>query len=147
MPKTLKLAALVFAAACGCVAAAQDRPAGGANPATSSQAPRPLTAQERRGKALYRSGAPASGREVTAVVGEVDVPGSTVTCAGCHGLRGEGKTEGGVAAGSLTWSSLVKPDGHTHPNGRKHGAFDESSFARAVARGYSSRGSNAPAAS
>ena len=54
------------------------------------------------------------------------MPASTLTCAGCHGARGEGKTEGGVTAGNLTWSHLLKPYGHTHPSGRKHGPFDES---------------------
>jgi ABC-type branched-subunit amino acid transport system substrate-binding protein len=65
----------------------------------------------------------------------VDVPGSTVTCAGCHGERGEGKTEGGVTAGNLTWANLTKPYGHTHPTGRKHGPFDEAAFVRAVVEG------------
>ena len=76
-----------------------------------------------------------AGREIVAVVGELDVPASTVTCAGCHGARGEGKTEGGVTAGSLMWSHLLKPYGHTHPTGRKHGPFNESSFIRAVTSG------------
>src|SRR5215216_6937391 len=82
---------------------------------------RELTAGEKRGKAFYLRGESASGQEITALMGEIDVPASTLTCAGCHGLRGEGKTEGGVTAGSLTWSNLLKPYGHTHPSGRKHG--------------------------
>ena len=28
------------------------------------------------------------------MMGEIDVPASTLTCAGCHGMRGEGITEG-----------------------------------------------------
>jgi ABC-type branched-subunit amino acid transport system substrate-binding protein len=76
-----------------------------------------------------------SGKEMAAFVGELDVPPSTVTCAGCHGARGEGKTEGGVTAGNLTWANLIKPYGHTHPTGRKHGPFDEASFARALSDG------------
>jgi mono/diheme cytochrome c family protein len=96
---------------------------------------RTLTPQERRGRAIYLRGESASGREIKALVGEVDVPASTVTCAGCHGARGEGKTEGGVTAGNLTWANLTKPYGHTHPTGRKHGPFDEASFVRAVSEG------------
>jgi ABC-type branched-subunit amino acid transport system substrate-binding protein len=96
---------------------------------------RGLTAQERRGRAIYLRGESPSGREIKAVVGEVDVPASTVTCAGCHGARGEGKTEGGVTAGNLTWANLTKPYGHTHPTGRKHGPFDEASIMRAVSDG------------
>src|SRR3712207_5871883 len=84
------------------------------SPAAPAQT-RPLTAQERRGKQIYMRGESASGREIVAVVGEIDVPAATVTCAGCHGARGEGKTEGGVTAGNLTWAHLTKPYGHTHP--------------------------------
>ena len=94
-----------------------------------------LTPQERRGKALYMRGESSSGKEITAMLGEIDVPASAMSCAGCHGLRGEGKTEGGVTAGNLTWSNLLKPYGHTHPTGRKHGPFSEASFIRAVVNG------------
>lgn len=76
------------------------------------------------------------------MIGDVDVPASTVNCAGCHGRRGEGKTEGGVTAGNLTWNNLIKSYGHTHPNGRKHGPFTESSFAMAVVRGADPAGNN-----
>ena len=102
---------------------------------TAAARARVLTPQERRGRAIYLRGESPSGKEIQAFVGEVEVPSSTVTCAGCHGARGEGKTEGGVTAGSLTWANLTKPYGHTHPTGRKHGPFDEASFARAVSAG------------
>jgi ABC-type branched-subunit amino acid transport system substrate-binding protein len=108
--------------------------------------PRGLTPQERRGRAIYLRGESPSGREITATVGELDVPSSTVTCAGCHGARGEGKTEGGVTAGNLTWSNLTKPYGHTHPSGRKHGPFDEAAFARALAEGVDPAGNTMLAA-
>jgi len=101
----------------------------------NQQLNRGLTPQERRGKALYLRGESRSGKEITAMLGEIDVPASTMNCAGCHGLRGEGKTEGGVTAGNLTWSNLLKPYGHTHPSGRKHGPFNESTFIRAVVNG------------
>ncbi|MBV9924311.1 MAG: ABC transporter substrate-binding protein [Acidobacteria bacterium] len=104
------------------------------------QPSRALTPQERRGKALYLRGESATNRELTAVIGEIDVPASTVNCAGCHGARGEGKTEGGVTAGNLTWANLLKPYGHTHPTGRKHGPFDEASFVRAVVGGVDPNG-------
>lgn len=103
---------------------------------------RSLTPAERRGRAIYFRGETSSKREVTAMIGDVDVPASTVNCAGCHGRRGEGKTEGGVTAGNLTWNNLIKPYGHTHPNGRKHGPFSESSFAMAVVRGVDPGGNN-----
>ncbi|HEU4435070.1 MAG TPA: ABC transporter substrate-binding protein [Pyrinomonadaceae bacterium] len=94
-----------------------------------------LTVSERRGKAIYLRGESTSGRRITAMLGDLDVPASTMTCGGCHGLRGEGKTEGGVTAGNLTWSNLLKAYGHTHPSGRKHGAFDERLFVRSLVEG------------
>ena len=93
---------------------------------------RELTLQEKRGKAFYLRGESASGQEITAMMGEVDVPASTLTCAGCHGNRGEGRTEGGVTAGNMSWSYLTKPYGHSDDGGRKHPAFSESSFIRAM---------------
>ncbi len=106
------------------------------------QTAQPHTASERRGKEIYLRGPSPSGREITGRIGEIDVPASTVSCAGCHGLRGEGKTEGGVTAGNLTWPHLSKPYGHTHPTGRKHGPFNESSFIRAVVNGIDSDGND-----
>src|ERR1051325_6313085 len=99
-----------------------------------------LTPQEKRGKAFYLRGESASGQEVTALMGEIDVPASTLTCAGCHGTRGEGKTEGGVTAGPLTWSHLTKPYGHTDEGGRKHQAFSETSFVRMLTAGLDPAG-------
>ena len=99
-----------------------------------------LTDSERRGKAIYLHGESPSGRKITPMLGDIDVPASTMTCAGCHGLRGEGKTEGGVTAGSLTWTSLVKSYGHTHPSGRKHPAFDEKLFTRSLVQGIDPAG-------
>ena len=107
---------------------------------TSAPAAQPLTPSERRGKQIYLRTTSPSAREITAKIGEVDVPGSTLTCAGCHGTRGEGKTEGGVTAGSLTWANLVTPNGHTHPTGRRHEPFNESSFIRAVVNGVDPAG-------
>jgi len=101
---------------------------------------RPLTPEEKRGKALYLRGESASGKEIIALMNDIDVPASTLSCAGCHGARGEGTTEGGVTAGNLTWSNLTKPYGHTHDNGRKHGAFSDASFIRALTAGVDPAG-------
>src|SRR5262245_58311929 len=105
-----------------------------------------LTVNERRGKQIYLHGVSPSGREITGRVGDLDLPAATATCAGCHGMRGEGKTEGGVTGGHLTWSNLVKPYGHTHPIGRTHAAFNEMSFIRAVVNGFDSNGNELLAA-
>lgn len=99
-----------------------------------------LTAQEKRGKAFYLRSESSTGQEIMAYLGEVDVPASTLTCAGCHGPKGQGKSEGGVTAGSLTWSHLTKSYGHVHESGRKHPAFSESSFIRALTGGLDPAG-------
>jgi ABC-type branched-subunit amino acid transport system substrate-binding protein len=101
----------------------------------SSAAYAQLTLSERRGRQIYLRGISPSGREISGRIGEIEMPAATATCSGCHGTRGEGKTEGGVTAGGLTWSNLVKPYGHTHTTGRTHGPFNESSFIRAVING------------
>jgi len=101
-----------------------------------------LTETERRGKEIFLKGTSASGREIMARLNDVDVPAAALPCGGCHGMRGEGKTEGGVTAGDITWSNLIKPYGHTHPSGRKHGPFTESSVIRAVVNGVDPSGND-----
>ena len=101
---------------------------------------RELTPQEKKGKAFYLRGESASGREITAMMGDVDVPATTLPCAGCHGNRGEGRTEGGVTAGNMSWAYLTKPYGHTDEGRRKHGAFTETSFIRSLTSGVDPAG-------
>jgi len=129
--KTLSLLVLLF---CVLVAFSQAQN-------TPSQK-RLLTDSERRGKELYLRGTSPSGREIMARLNDVDVPAAAVPCGGCHGIRGEGKSEGGVTAGDITWSNLIKPYGHTHPTGRKHGPFTESAVIRAVVNGVDSSGND-----
>jgi mono/diheme cytochrome c family protein len=133
------LAALSARLATATPAAAQQTPAPEQSSGATSAEPG-LTPQERRGKAIYMRGESPAGHDIAATVGELDIPASTLTCAGCHGLRGEGKTEGGVTAGNLSWANLIKPYGHTHPTGRKHGPFDERMFARSLAEGMDPSG-------
>ena len=99
---------------------------------------RALSLEEKRGKAFYLRGESSSGQEITAMMGEIEVPATTLTCGGCHGAHGEGKTEGSVTAGNLRWSHLTKPYGHAHEGGRKHPAFSETSFVRTVTAGIPS---------
>lgn len=112
------------------------------SPANTNTAPphRELTLEEKRGKAFYLRGESSSGQEITALLGDIDVPSTTLTCAGCHGARAEGRTEGGVTAGNLTWSYLAKPYGHNDEGGRKHPAFSEASFARMLTAGHDPAG-------
>jgi ABC-type branched-subunit amino acid transport system substrate-binding protein len=107
---------------------------------SAQNTPTPLSAAERRGKEIYFKGTSPSGREIMTRLGELDLPASSFPCSGCHGMRGEGKAEAGVTAGNITWPNLIKPYGHTHSTGRKHGPFKESSFIRAVVNGVDSDG-------
>jgi ABC-type branched-subunit amino acid transport system substrate-binding protein len=127
-------------------AAAQTSGAGQEPSVATVASARGLTLQEKHGRAIYLRGESAAGRQITAIVGELDVPSNSVPCAGCHGRKGEGKSEGGVTAGNLTWANLTKSYGHTHPSGRKHGPFTDSSFITAVARGVDPAQNNLAAA-
>jgi ABC-type branched-subunit amino acid transport system substrate-binding protein len=93
--------------------------------------------RETRGKQIYIQGTSTSGKEILAYLGEssLEVPGSAMPCANCHGLNGEGKPEGGVDPSNLTWESLTKPYGLTHANGRRHPAYTERGLELAIRRG------------
>ena len=135
----LRLILILLIAIAGLMAWAGPAPVHSQSATVPSQR-RELTLQEKRGKAFYLRGESASGQEITAMMGEVDVPASTLTCAGCHGSRGEGRTEGGVTAGSMSWTSLTKPYGHSDEGGRKHSAFTEASFVKALTAGLDPAG-------
>src|SRR5262249_49506969 len=80
-----------------------------------------LNSQELRGRNLYRKGLSASGKPVTAfLAGQTEVNGDMVPCAGCHGLDGRGRAEGGVTPSSVRWQDLVRPYEVTAATGRKH---------------------------
>lgn len=93
--------------------------------------------REIRGKQIYIQGTSASGKEILAYLGEssLEVPGSAMPCANCHGLNGEGKPEGGIDPSNLTWESLSKPYGLTHAGGRRHPAYTERGLELAITRG------------
>src|SRR5918998_570987 len=101
-----------------------------------------LTVEERRGKQIYLRGESASGKEIMAYLGEasLEVPGSTMTCAGCHGFDGQGKPEGGVTPSNITWSALTKAYGVTHASGRKHPPYTERAVELALTRGLDPAG-------
>ncbi len=96
-----------------------------------------LTAAEARGRALFRSGKSPRGSEIVALLsdGAVELPGSSLPCAGCHGRDGRGGSEGGVAPSDLTWQSLAKPYGSQRPGGRRHPPYTERLLGRAISLG------------
>lgn len=110
--------------------------------AESPASPEALKKQIERGRRIYIEGASPSGGEITAVMSDagVEVPASAVPCAGCHGRDGKGRPEGGVAPSDLTWRSLTKPYGGTHPSGRKHPPYDVKLLKRAITLGLDPAG-------
>ena len=105
-----------------------------------------LTPQESRGKQIYVQGKGSSGREILAYLGasSIEVPGSAMPCANCHGLDGQGKPEGGVNPSDLRWESLTKPYGVANANGRKHPPYTERALELAITRGTDPAGNKLP---
>jgi hypothetical protein len=98
-------------------------------------------ADEAAGRRLYLEGVRPSGEPLRALVGFGQTPlsGQAVACGNCHGADGQGRPEGGVLPLAIGWEELTKPYGHAHAS-RRHGAFDERSFARAVNEGLDPAG-------
>jgi ABC-type branched-subunit amino acid transport system substrate-binding protein len=96
-----------------------------------------LTPAQIRGKQIYTRGTSPSGRDILAYLGEssIEMPGSAMPCANCHGLDGKGKPEGGVTPSNLTWEVLSKPYGVKHTDGRQHPAYTERALELAITRG------------
>ena len=94
------------------------------------------------GRRLYLEGITPSGEPLSALVGygQTSLSGQAVACGNCHGADGKGRAEGGVLPSQIGWEELTKSYGHAHPGGRKHGAFGESSFLRAVNEGLDPAG-------
>jgi len=108
----------------------------------SATAQTPLTPQESRGKQIYLLGASKSGRDILAYIGDssLEVPGSAMACANCHGITGQGKPEGGIDPSNITWEALTKPYGVTHSSGRKHPAYTARGLELAITRGVDPAG-------
>ena len=100
-----------------------------------------LTPQEERGRHIYVDTKSPSGGEITAVLGEgVEVEGAAVNCASCHGRDGKGRPEGGVTPTDITWATLTRPYGVTHPGGRRHPPYDERTMKRSLTLGFDPAG-------
>jgi mono/diheme cytochrome c family protein len=69
-----------------------------------------LPEKEKRGKQIYLKGESGAG-EITAILGssDLEVPATSFSCANCHGLRGEGTSEGGCNRRLSPGARLPKP--------------------------------------
>ena len=108
----------------------------------SAYAQTTLTPQESRGKQIYLLGSSKSGKDILAYIGDssLEVPGTSMTCANCHGMAGQGKSEGGIDPSNITWEALTKPYGITHSSGRKHPAYTARGLELAITRGVDPAG-------
>src|SRR5215213_5012832 len=108
----------------------------------SAAAQNPLSPQESRGKEIYQLGTSKSGKDILAYIGDsaLEVPGSTMACANCHGVNGHGKPEGGIDPSNITWEALTKPYGVTHSSGRKHPPYTARALELAITRGLDPAG-------
>jgi ABC-type branched-subunit amino acid transport system substrate-binding protein/cytochrome c553 len=94
------------------------------------------------GRRIYLEGRNLRGEDIRALLGggNTALAGAAVACGNCHGADGRGRPEGGVVPPDITWAELTKPYGHVRSGGRRHGPFDERSFARAVTEGIDPAG-------
>ncbi len=101
-----------------------------------------LTELEQTGRRLYLSGESPSGARLDGRIGMagLSVSGAAVACGNCHGEDGRGRAESGVVPPDIRWSELVKPYGHHHDSGRRHGPFDRQALRRAVFDGIDPSG-------
>ena len=108
----------------------------------SAMAQAQLSPQESRGKEIYLLGTSKSGKDILAYIGDssLEVPGSTMACANCHGVNGQGKREGGIDPSNISWEALTKPYGVTHSSGRKHPPYTARALELAITRGLDPAG-------
>jgi ABC-type branched-subunit amino acid transport system substrate-binding protein len=99
-----------------------------------------LSPQEKRGKRIYLKGE-SEGGEIKAILGsgDLELSAAAFPCANCHGLRGEGSSEGGLQPPQITWSALTssRQSALTRQN---RGPYNETTLARAITFGTNSNG-------
>jgi len=93
-----------------------------------------------RGRRLFETGIGASGRPVDAVFADSSTPiaGSLLSCAGCHGEDGRGRSVRGIDPPDITWQNLTKPYALQARTGRSRLPYTEALVLRAVVTGRDS---------
>lgn len=77
---------------------------------------------------------------VARLAGDIEVDGSSMPCASCHGSDGAGRDESGFVPTRLHWPLLTRPYDITAPSGRVHGPYSPGLFKRAVTLGLDPAG-------
>src|SRR5262249_42604775 len=95
-----------------------------------------------RGRRLYETGIGRDGRAIDAVIGQssTPVPGALLSCAGCHGKDGKGRSVAGATAADITWQTLTKPYAVRVTGGRVRPAYTEPLLLQAVTMGQDAGG-------
>jgi ABC-type branched-subunit amino acid transport system substrate-binding protein len=109
-------------------------------PASDGAAAGDLSEKEKRGKQIYLKGESDAG-DMTAIMGsgDLEVPATAFTCANCHGVKGEGTSEGGLVPPPITWSALTQPSKSPLTN-RQRPAYNEATLARSIFKAIDSAG-------
>ena len=98
-----------------------------------------LSPQEKRGKQIYLKGESDGGEIKAMLAAGLELSASAFPCANCHGLRGEGSSEGGLQPPQLTWGALTSAR-RSALRGQERGPYNETTLARAISSGVDSKG-------
>lgn len=110
--------------------------------AASAAAAQDLTASEQRGRAIYFG---EDGSALETAMAEiqgmsVELPAGSFPCSSCHGERGQGQAERGVAPSDLSQDALTKPYTVEMATGRVRPPYTRELFERAITKGVDSGG-------
>jgi ABC-type branched-subunit amino acid transport system substrate-binding protein len=99
----------------------------------------PLTAAQIHGRELYRQGTSRGANVAALLQNATKVSARNFACANCHGVEGDGQSEGGLRAPALDWDSLSTPrDAGLASHNRA--AYTTSSVRRAITTGVDPAG-------
>ncbi len=101
-----------------------------------------LSPAETRGEAIYFGEDGSALDAATAAIGtmNVELPASSFPCASCHGERGQGRAERGVAPSDLSRDALTRPYDVSASAGRVRPPYTRALFERALTTGVDSGG-------
>ena len=101
-----------------------------------------MTAQQRRGQAIYMAGKSPSGQDILARLNNkgASLPATLMPCVNCHQDDGKGTTEAGISPPDIRWSTLSRSYGISGKNGKTFPAYDQRTLRKAISLGIGSGG-------
>ena len=99
-----------------------------------------MSAQQRRGQAIYFTGKSPSNKPIQARLNSSGalLPATLMPCVNCHLYNGKGTTEGGITTADIRWLTLTKPYGPGQDT--PHIPYDRRSIKKAIAMGIGATG-------